>query len=245
MARVGGGRRHLKRIAAPKSWKIRRKKLVGRKSGVWITKPSPGPHPQERAIPLRVLIRDYLELARTAREADYIIKRGKVLVDGRVVKDPKFPVGLFDVVEIPEIDKVYRIVLDEHGRLIAKEITDTEKNYKIVRIERKFSAKGGLIQLTTHDGRNFLFKTTDLRPGDVMKIEVPSQTIIETYKLEPGNLVYILSGRHAGTIGTVKEIERGDLARPTLVKVEVEGATIETAKRNVFVVGRNAPVLTL
>ncbi len=245
MARVGGGRRHLKRIAAPKSWKIRRKKLPGGKSGVWITKPSPGPHPQERAIPLRVLLRDYLGLARTAREADYIIKHGKVLVDGRVVKDPKFPIGLFDVVEIPEIEKSYRIVLDEHGRLMAKEIGEAEKTYKIVRIERKTMVKGGLIQLTTHDGRNFLLKTTDLRPGDVMKIEVPSQTILESYKLEPGNLVYILSGRHAGAVGTVKEVEKGDLARPTLVKVEVEGATIETAKKNVFVVGKNAPVLTL
>jgi small subunit ribosomal protein S4e len=149
------------------------------------------------------------------------------------------------VVEIPKIGKVYRIVLDEHGRIIPKEISEAEKGYKLVRIERKQMVKGGLIQLTSHDGRNFLFKSTDLRPGDVLKIEVPSQTVVETYKLEPGNLVYILSGRHAGTIGTVKEVEKGDLVRPTLVKVEVEGTTLETAKKNVFVVGRSAPVLTL
>ncbi len=241
MARVGGGRRHLKRIAAPRAWKIRRKSRFG----VWITKPSPGPHPQERSIPLRVLIRDYLGLARNAREADYIIKRGKVLVDGKVRKDPKFPVGLFDVVEIPEIEKVYRIVLDEKGRLIPKEVGESEKTYKLVRIERKVMVKGGLIQLGTHDGRSFLFKETDLKPGDVMKVEVPSQKVIESYKLEPGNLVYILSGRHAGAVGTVKDIEKGDLVRPSLVKVEVEGTTIETAKKNVFVVGKNAPAITL
>ena len=241
MARVGGGRRHLKRIAAPKALKIKRK----RRFGVWITKPSPGPHPQERSIPLRVLVRDYLGLARNAREADFIIKRGKVLVDGRVRKDPKFPVGLFDVVEIPEVEKVYRIILDEKGRLIPKEINDSEKNYKLVRIEKKKMVKGGIFQLSTHDGRSFLLKETDLRPGDVMKIEVPSQKIVDTYKLEPGNLVYILSGRHAGTIGTIKGLEKGDLVRPSLVKVEVENETIETAKKNVFVVGKSAPVITL
>ncbi len=241
MARVGGGRRHLKRIAAPKSWKIKRKSRFG----VWITKPSPGPHTQDRSIPLRVLLRDYLGVARNAREADFIVKRGEVLVDGRVRKDPKFPVGLFDVVEIPKLGKVFRIILDEKGRLVPKEITEAEKGYKLARIERKVMVKGGLIQLGTHDGRSFLLKETDLKPGDVLKIEVPSQKIVETYKLEPGNLVYILSGRHAGTIGTVKEVERGDLVRPTLVKVEVEGETIETAKKNVFVVGRNAPVITL
>ncbi len=241
MARVGGGRRHLKRIAAPKAWKIKRK----RRFGVWITKPSPGPHPQERSIPLRVLVRDYLGIARNAREADFIIKRGEILVDGKVRKDPRFPVGLFDVVEIPKIEKIFRIVLDEKGRLIPKEISESEKNYKIVRVERKVMVRGGLIQLGTHDGRSFLFKETDLTPGDVLKIEVPSQKVIESYKLQPGNLVYILSGRHAGTIGTVKEIEKGDLLRPTIVKVEVEGETIETAKKNVFIVGRNAPVITL
>ncbi len=241
MARVGGGRRHLKRIAAPKSWKIKRK----RRFGAWITKPSPGPHPQERSIPLRVLVRDYLGLARNAREADFIIKKGEILVDGKARKDPKFPVGLFDVVEIPKIEKVYRIVLDEKGRLIPKEISEAEKGYKIVRVERKVTVKGGLTQLGTHDGRSFLLKETDLKPGDVLKIEVPSQNIVESYKLVPGNLVYILSGRHAGTIGTIKEIEKGDLLRPTLVKVEVEGETIETAKKNVFVVGKNAPAITL
>ncbi|NPA86837.1 MAG: 30S ribosomal protein S4e [Candidatus Diapherotrites archaeon] len=241
MARVGGGRRHLKRIAAPKSWKIKRKSRFG----VWVTKPSPGPHPQERSIPLRILVRDYLGLARNAREADFIIKRGEILVDGKVRKDPKFPVGLFDVVEIPKVEKVYRIILDEKGRLVPKEISESEKGYKIVRIERKKMVRGGRVQLGTHDGRSFLLKETDLKPGDVLKIEVPSQNIVESYKLEPGNLVYILSGRHAGTIGTVKEIEKGDLLRPTLVKVEVGGETIETAKRNVFVVGRNAPVITL
>ena len=241
MARVGGGRRHLKRLAAPKALKIRRK----RSFGAWITKPSPGPHPQTMSIPLRVLVRDYLNLARTAREADYIIKKGEILIDGKVRKDPKFPVGLFDVVEIPKIEKVYRILLDEKGRLIPKEVSSSEKSYKLARIERKMTTKGGLIQLGTHDGRSFLLKETDLKVGDVIKIEVPSQNIVEAFHLKPGNLVYILSGRHAGAIGTIKAVEKGDLVRPSLVKVEVEGETIETAKKNVFVVGKNAPVITL
>ncbi len=241
MARVGGGKRHLKRIAAPASWKIKRK----RRFGVWITKPSPGPHPQERSIPLRVLIRDYLGVAYNAREADYVIKKGEIFVDGKVRKDPKFPVGLFDVVCIPKLEKCYRIILDEKGRLVPKEIEESEKDYKIVRIERKKSYKGGFIQLSTHDGRTFLLRETDLRPGDVIKIKVPSQEIVDSYRLQPGNLVYVLSGRHAGNVGVVESIEKGDLTRPTLVKVKVSGTTIETAKKNVFIVGKDAPVITL
>ncbi len=241
MALVGGGRRHLKRIAAPASWFIRRK----RRYGVWITKPSPGPHSIEEAIPLRVLVRDYLGFATTGREADKIIKRGEILIDGRVVKDPKFPVGLFDTVFIPKIGKSYRVVLDPKGRLDLKEISEEEKDYKLVRVEKKMMIRGGLIQLTTNDGRTFRVKESDAKPGDVLKIRIPSQDIEEIYRLSPGNLVYILSGRHAGTVGTIKEVEEGDMLRPKLVKVEVEGTTIETAQKNVFVVGEKAPAITL
>jgi len=58
-------------------------------------------------------------------------------------------------------------------------------------------------------------------------------------------MVYILSGRHAGTVGTLNEVIPGDLIRERAVNVSVGDATIETAARNVFVVGREAPVITL
>ncbi len=238
MARVGGGRRQMKRLAAPRALKIKRK----RRFGVWITKPSPGPHPKERSIPLRVLVRDYLGYAHNAREADYIVQRGMVKVDGRVVKNPKFPVGLFDTVEIA--DKAYRIVLDKQGRLIPIEIPPEEANVKIGRVERKKSYGNGF-QLGLHDGRTIITTDNSIKPGDVLKIEVPSQNIVDILKLAPGNLVYILSGRHAGTVGEVIAIEKGDLSRPTLVKVRVEGTEVATEKRNVFVVGTKAPVITL
>jgi len=242
MALVGGGSRHLKRLAAPKSWKIRRK----RRFGAWVTNVIPGPHPKERAIPLRVLVRDLLGLADSAREADYIIRSGKILVDGVVRREPRFPVGLFDVVEIPGIEKVFRIVLDEKGRLIPKEIPPEEKAHKLVRVERKHMVKGGRIQLGTHDGRCFLLNDAkDVRPGDVLKISVPDQKILEVFHLREGNLVYVLSGRHAGTVGRINAVNRGDVVREKSVDLSVEGVTIQTAARNVFVVGRESPAITL
>ncbi|MEM4788723.1 MAG: S4 domain-containing protein, partial [Ignisphaera sp.] len=99
-----GGSSHLKRLAAPAFWPILRKEYK------WITKPSPGPHLLERCIPLLVLIRDVLKLAENAREAKKIIFDGEVLIDGRVRRDFKFPVGLMDVVSIPKINMYIRIV---------------------------------------------------------------------------------------------------------------------------------------
>ncbi|MDN5358397.1 MAG: small subunit ribosomal protein S4e [Candidatus Diapherotrites archaeon] len=242
MALVGGGSRHLKRLAAPKSWKIKRK----RRFGVWVTRTIPGPHPKERALPLRVLIRDLLGVANNAREADFIVRSGKVLVDGVVRKDPRFPVGLFDVVEIPEIKKVFRILLDEQGRLVPKEIPEGEKNIKIVRVERKVMVKGGRIQLGTHDGRSFLLDDAkEVRPGDVLKITVPDQKIQEIFHLKEGNLVYVLSGRHAGTLAKILAVNKGDVIRERSVDLSVEDEKIQTAARNVFVVGRDSPAITL
>ncbi len=242
MALVGGGSRHLKRLAAPKAWKVRRK----RRFGAWITNVISGPHPKGRSIPLRILVRDLLGVASNAREADFIIRSGKVLVDGVPRRNPRFPVGLFDVVEIPEIEKVFRIVLDEQGRIVPREIPAEEKGKKLVRVERKMTVKGGKIQVTTHDGRNFLLEDgRDVRPGDVLLISVPEQRIEDVFKLKDGNLVYVLSGRHAGTIGKIEGVNPGDVIRERSVDLSVEGTRIQTAARNVFVVGKESPAITL
>ncbi len=242
MALVGGGSRHLKRLAAPASWKIKRK----RRFGTWIVKPIPGPHPMERSVPLRVLIRDLLELAYTTKEADRIIRAGEVLVDGRVRKNPRFPVGLFDVVEIPKLKKVYRIILDDKGRIVPKEVPESERNVKIVRVERKKTIKGGKIQIGTHDGRTFLIDDKDsIHVGDAIKIQLPDQKILEIYPLGKGSLAYVLSGRHAGTVGTIEDVIPGDVVRERAVVITVGGDRMQTAARNVFVVGVQNPAITL
>ncbi|MEM3973016.1 MAG: S4 domain-containing protein, partial [Ignisphaera sp.] len=103
MARMGGSK-HLKRLAAPWFWPILRKEYK------WVVKPSPGPHPIDRSLPLLVVIRDVLGLAETAREAKRIIFDGKVYIDGVVRKDYKFPVGVMDTISIPDIDFYARFV---------------------------------------------------------------------------------------------------------------------------------------
>jgi len=240
MARMGG-KKQLKRLAAPASWKIPRKSRYG----VWITNVVPGPHPKGRSIPLRVLIRDYLKLADNTREADFIVKSGKILIDGRVVKEPRFPVGLFDVVYIPDMKKAFRIVMDEKGRVTPKEIPLEEKERKLVRVERKKMVKGGKIQIGTHDGRTFIVEDNSIKPGDALEISVPDQRIINHFPLREGSLVYVLSGRHAGTLGVVDEVVKGDLLTERSVRISVEGATLTTPIRNVFVVGVKEPAITL
>ena len=103
--------KHLKRLAAPRSW------AIPRKTNVYTTKPRPGAHPIERALPLATVIRDMLKLTETGREARRIIGAGEVHVDGRVVKEPKFAVGFMDVVSVAKLGKAWRVIVDEKARL--------------------------------------------------------------------------------------------------------------------------------
>ncbi|MBS7624215.1 30S ribosomal protein S4e [Candidatus Bathyarchaeota archaeon] len=240
MGKMGGGR-HLKREAAPAFWPIHRKKYV------WTLKPSPGPHPIERSIPLGIIVRDLLGLAETMREAKKIISQGKILVDGRIRRDEHFPVGLMDVVSIPEIKANYRVLPFKKG-LILHKIEPEEANYKICRIEDKITINGGHIQLNLHDGRNILVRSEDpskpsgniYRTLDALKIGLPNQEILEHLRLEEGMMGIIVDGENIGKYGIIKSIDviEGQKKRRSLVTIEdSKGATYSTILDYLFVIG--------
>jgi len=248
MGRMGGSR-HLKRETTPIFWPIHRKKYV------WALKPISGPHPIERCIPLGIIIRDILGFAETMREARKIIARGKVLVDGRVRRDIHFPVGLMDVLSIPEIGKNYRVL--PYGKGLALfEVSGEEAKYKICRIEDKTSLKGGHIQLNLHDGRNILLRSEDpnkpagdvYKPLDTLRISLPDQTILEHFRLDVGVMALIVDGENIGRYGFIKTIDviKGQRRRRSLAAIEdKEGVIYQSILDYVFVVGDKEPRIFL
>ncbi len=229
---------HQKRLSAPKTYKIPRKIYK------WTVKPSPGPHNKE-AVPLLIVVRDYLQLADNAREARRIIASGEILVDGVPRKDYKFPVGLFDVIKIPKLDKSYRMVFDEKGRYVPIEIEDD--NLKLYKIVNKTMVKGGKIQLNLFDGTNVLGDNS-YKTKDSILMEIPEKKIVDHLPFEVGALVMITGGTHAGEIGRVKDYKVIRGSSPNLVTVEVEGRELTTIEDYVFVVGKkdsDKPVIDL
>ncbi|MEM1578869.1 MAG: 30S ribosomal protein S4e [Archaeoglobaceae archaeon] len=229
---------HQKRLSAPKTYKI------PRKAGKWVVRVSPGPH-DKNAIPLAVVIRDLLQLTDTAREARKIIAAGDVLVDGVVRRDYKFPVGLFDVVSIPKLEKSYRVLFDEKGRYVLREIEDNDK--KLYKITNKTIVKGGKVQLNLFDGTNIL-ATNEYKTKDSLLLKIPEKQILDHLKFEEGALIMIIGGTHAGEIGRVKgyKIVKGSGAN--LVTVETPMGEITTVEDYVFVVGKKdskKPVIDL
>ena len=114
---------HLKRLAMPRSWPL------PRKTSVWVTRPTPGAHALERGMPITLVIRDVLGLAKTAREVRFILHNELAKIDGRVVKDTRRSVGLMDVLTVGEDN--FRCVLDHNGRLQYRRISAKEAGWKI------------------------------------------------------------------------------------------------------------------
>ncbi len=114
-------------------------------------------------MPIMIVIRDMLGLCDNASEGVKILSGRDVLVDGRVVTDPKFPVGLMDVVSIPKINQHYRMVLDRNGKLRLVTVPEGKEKWKLCRIEDKTTVTGGKTQLNLHDGRNVLVEKDDFK----------------------------------------------------------------------------------
>ncbi|MCK4883694.1 MAG: 30S ribosomal protein S4e [Candidatus Diapherotrites archaeon] len=226
-----GNRTHQKAISAPKTWHIKRKQAF------WVKKVIPGPHSKEMSIPISVLMRNILEIANTQKEVKYILSKGNVLVNGKEIKETGFPVGLMDIVEIPELKQIYRIVLDAKGRISPQPIKASEKKSKLCKITEKTTIKGKKTQLNFHDGRNMLVEDEAYKVNDVVVLEVPVQKIIGHFAFKEGNVGYVVKGKHAGKVATVKLIVPGTQTRAPLVEMEHEGEMFQTRKANVFIIG--------
>jgi len=230
--------KHMKRLNAPRALKIHRKEKT------WTVRPAPGPHPIEESIPIGLIVRDYLHLADTQKEAKRIISSGEILVDGKIRKDYQFPCGLMDVVSIPKIKKDYRILFDKRGKLTFVEIQSKDATWKLCRIENKTIIKGKQIQLNLHDGQNTIIKKDEYKTGDVLKINFKDKKIIETFKFDKGTVSMIIGGSHIGEIANIEDTEIITSSKPNLAKMKGT-SSFSTLQEYVFPIGKNKPIIEI
>jgi small subunit ribosomal protein S4e len=227
--------KHLKRLASPRMW------AIPRKTHTWVVKPSPGPHPLENGIPLLLGLRDFLKLSNISSEARRIIGNGEVLVDGKITRQFKRPLGLMDVLSIPRLNLNFRVLLDLKGKLRFIKISKDEAKWKLVRIENKTTVLKSQTQLNLHDGRNILLKKDKYKTGDVLKVTVPDQKILAHYPFDPNNIAMLIGGKHVGEFVTVSRYEEIKSPKPNIVYFE----DFSTIKDYVFIVGHDKPEITV
>ncbi len=228
--------KHQKRISVPNSWQ------VSKKSNKWVTSTRPGPHNKQQSIPLSVVLRDMLGIVDTRAEAKRILSEGKILVDGVIRKDIRFPVGLLDVISIPLENVAYRMLLDRKGRLEVHKLEDSNAN-KLCRINDKTILKGGAVQLNLNDGTNLL-GSNEYKPKDSLILSLPDKNIVKHIKYEVGNLAMIIGGRHTGEIGTIKEINTVRSSKHNTVAISGD-YDFETIEDFVVIIGEKEPEIRL
>jgi small subunit ribosomal protein S4e len=226
------GKKHLSRLAAPRTWQVKKKGIK------WISRPLPGGHAMDRSVPLNFVFRYLLNYARTSREVRYILNNQEIFVDGIRRKDPRFAIGIMDVLSIPKLDQYFRVLLTRKGKIRLLLIEKKEANTKLCKIMNKRAIKNK-IQLNLDDGRNILVEKDEFKVRDTLLIEIPSQKIREVLKLEKGNLIYLTRGKHIGEVGIIEEIKKDKLV------YKRDNKRFETDIGFAFVVGKKTPSILL
>ena len=227
------GNAHLKRLAAPKTWHVNRKKIK------FITKPAPGPHSLQNGIALGTLIKEILGYASTTREAKKMMHTDEIKVDGKARKDFRFPVGIFDTLEFAKTGECFRVILNKNGKIGVIKISREEFNVKPCKIIGKKMIKGH-IQLNLHDGKNIIVDKDSYKIGDTVILKLPGQEISKHIKMDKKAAIFLIGGNHIGEIGNVD-----DIIQNKIIYRDQKNNLIETSKEYSFVVGDSKPLIGL
>jgi len=197
-------KRHLKRINAPKTWKIQRKGIK------FITKSNPGGTSKNLSMPVSNVLKYELKLANSIKEVKYLIFSGEVLIDGRTVTDYRRALCFTDVLSIKGTDKHYRMLIGTDGILRVIPISKEESALKIIKIIGKNFVKGKM-QLNLLDGRNVFFDKHHYKVQDSLLLTLPEQIVKEHLAFEKGSLVLLYQGKHVGRVGKISDIKNENI----------------------------------
>ena len=220
---------HLKRLRAPKSWPITKRKGIQ-----FIARPLSGPHSLEESITLNIILKDMLNHASITRDVKNILNQGVVLVNNKVRKSHKFPVGILDIISITGLDEHYRLVYGNKGRFSLRKINKEDARSRFAQIKNKTILKKQKVQLNFHDGTNLLVDKDIYKTGDTLILV--DKKIESNLKFEKGARVYLTGGKHKGKAGLVSSIEKATAFSPGKVTLLVDKENITTKRDFAFVI---------
>ncbi len=207
---------HIKRKTAPKTWALKKREgayvRVGRGKNL------------HYSVPVVVLLRDILKIAKTEREVRGLLRRKQVKINGKEIQKPFFSVGLLDIIELPKTGKTYALVLNEKGKLGVEE----KRKELIAKVIGKTILKGDRQQINFFNGINLLSKEK-INTGDSAILE--KGKIVKILPVKEGSIAMVIKGKHAGERGGVTKVEKREIT------IKIKEGEIKTDKKNIFVIG--------
>jgi len=235
-----GPKKHLKRLAAPKSW------MLDKLGGVFTIKPSSGPHKQGECLPIALFLRNRLKYALNVKEVESILKQRLIKIDGKTRTDPKFPTGFMDVVQIDKTGENFRIIYDVKGRFTVHRITATESKYKLCRVREVKTGPKGVPYLYTSDGRTIRYPDPIVKVHDSIQLDIATGKVQDVIKFDTGNLCMVTGGRNTGRVGTIMSRERHPGSFDIVHVKDANGHVFATRLGYIFIIGKgNKPYISL
>lgn len=211
----------MKRIAMPKTWPIARKgkpRLIIEPRGSL-----------RYSLPILVVIRDLLKIAKTAKEAKKILYEGNVLVNNKIVHDAAYPVNIFDIVSIPKIKKHF-ILLLKARKFALKEIPEKDASLKVFKVIGKKILNKSRIQFNFFGGKNFI-SDIKAKVNDSILWDLNGNKIVKHLPLKENARVFITAGRNSGLEGVIVKRDAKNL------EIKTENKIIKSVVANVWVTG--------
>lgn len=222
----------ISRMAAPDTWPVERKGIK------WVAKPYPGTHSLYHSMALNTWLLEILELANIRRNIKRIISAKDVLINGKIIRDEKFPLGIFDVLSIPKLKKNYRVSINKIGKLMLIEIPEADAKFVPAKIISKKTIKDGKVQFNCSNSWNLLDSKANYKVNDVLLFDSATRKVAKHLVLKEGSIVFSIGGRHVGEIAKIKEIkETGELKRKKIAVLSEGKESWETSLDKVFVIG--------
>ncbi len=226
--------RHLKRIAASKFWPIKRKEST------FVMRPFPSGLSIDYTLPIGLVLKEVLKIARNNKEVNHLIINKKVLINNKPIKDIRSPIKLFDVLSIPETKQYYRLSLLPSSKLTFVMITEKESKIRISKLINKKTLKKGKVQLNFFDGTNIISDENYPIRGTAV-FETPENKITSFIPLESGVMLFIIRGTHVGTFLKLKE----KINSKTSSVVNDNGDEFLLNNDTFIAAGKDSPVITL
>ncbi len=222
-----GNKRHINRLAAPRYYK------VSRKSSSYITKPNPGRFNSETSVSLITAMKEKLMLARTSREARSVITTGGVEINGKTVREEKYPVGFGDMIHFKSGNQTFNASVGRYGVIQFVEVKEKSRE-QVSKVVGKYVASGKTQMVRLLDGRQ-VKAAPKVQVND--SVVLKDGKITGVIKAQEGAKCMVLHGVHASENGVIKAIKKGSAQRDATVEVESKAGTFETLVDNIIVVG--------
>ncbi|MCX6694384.1 MAG: 30S ribosomal protein S4e [Methanomicrobiales archaeon] len=231
---------YLKRYSAPRSWHI------AKKTKTFIVKTRAGPH-NANAMPIAVWLRDHMGIALTMKEVTRILHQGDIIINGKVCRDARMGIGIFDIISIPRTGKNYRILRDKMGGHKTIEIDAEAAASRLCKVLNKTITRGGKVQLNLRHGANVLADNT-YRPRDSIVISLRPEErfkILDHFPFAKGNMAMVIGGRHSGKIARIVDIVMvpGSVPKRVFLEDDETKVRLDTIDSYIYMVGRETPAI--